>query len=562
MSRLSSLARELRARGVTRIFGIPGTQTVPFIEAARAEGIQFELAAHECGAAFMAIGAARATGRTSVLCTIGGPGLTNALTGLIEARHDSVPILHIVNAPAHAPDRSFLLQAIDHEALASNAVKAVLRLGEGDDPADTVARALGHAEEGEPGPVLLELVTGGPGPEQASPADAGDAAGPDAAAWSRLGELWRAAQRPLVYAGRGAEGAHAAMVRLSERFRVPVMTTPSGRGVLPESHELALPFDPLRGGLDTANRMFDAADLVIAVGCKLTHNGSAGFGLRLGSEKLVHVDRSSAVLGANYPSKLLLRASAQELLDFLGDEGGREEEALWTDGELATAGSALRTPTPHAGEPRIAGRPAADFFAWLGGALPPGAVVVTDSGQHQIMTRRYHRVDHPGSLVFPSDYQSMGFGLPAAVGHRLAAPTRPAVALVGDGGFLMSAMELTAAVRAGVALPVMVFRDGYLGQIRLQQLRDSGHAQGVKLGAFDLEGIAHALGAGFVRFDWSTPPDLGSTIHDASGPTLIEVPVGDASSLAFSAARQRAKGAARAALGDGTIDRIKRLLGR
>lgn len=562
MSSTSELARELRARGVERVFGVPGTQTVPFIDALRAEGIEFVLAAHECGAAFMAIGAARASGRFSVLCTIGGPGFTNALTGLVEARHDSVPVLHIVNAPARDDDRSFLLQAIDHEALSRDAVHAVVRLGPTGSARASLAEAVSRMTSGEPGPVLLELARQDPDVAVApshDPQDASDST--DDTSWQRLAELWREARQPIFYVGYGAAEASQSLREIAERHRVPVMTTPSARGILPEDHDLALSFDPPKGKLSLANELLAEADLVIAVGCKLTHNGSSGFGLRLDKSTLVHVDRSPVVLGANYRTTLGLRASAQDLFTFLSGRGARTEPAAWDSERLATATESLRRATPSDLEPRIADRAAGDFFAWLRQAMPSGTVLVTDSGQHQVMTRRHYLVDGAGGLFFPSDYQSMGFAIPAAIGHRLAEPSRPAVALLGDGGFLMSGMELTGAVRGGVGLPVIVFNDGYLGQIRMQQIRESGHGVGVETGGIALDGFAAASGCAYTPFDWEATPDLDGMMGQ-SRPTLIEVPVSDAVGLRYEATKQRVKGVARRSLGEGTVDRLKNILGR
>jgi acetolactate synthase-1/2/3 large subunit len=562
MSSTSELAAELSARGVERVFGVPGTQTVPFIDALRAEGIDFVLAAHEGGAAFMAIGAARASGSFSVLCTIGGPGFTNALTGLVEARHDSVPVLHIVNAPAQDDDRSFLLQAIDHEALSRDAVHAVVRLGPSGSAKASLAEAISRMTSGEPGPVLLEL--GRQTPEPVTPVHDPEIASDnnEATSWDRLAELWREARRPLFYVGYGAAEASDSVRAIAERHRVPVMTTPSARGILPEGHALALTFDPPKGGLSLANDVLAESDLVIAAGCKLTHNGSSGFGLRLDQGTLVHIDRSPAVLGANYRTELTLRSSARRLFSFLGAQGARTETAEWDPTRLATASNSLRQASQSDLEPRVAGRPAADFFAWLREAMPPSAVLITDSGQHQVMARRHYQVQQVGGLLFPSDFQSMGFAIPAAIGHRLADPSRLAVALLGDGGFLMSGMELTGASRAGVGLPVIVFNDGYLGQIRMQQIKESGHATGVKTGHFVLEALASGMGCGYTAFDWDTPPDLTRMTDSSRSPTLIEVPVTDPSGLAYEAAKQRLKGVARRSLGESTVDGLKDLLRR
>ena len=166
----------------------------------------------------------------------------------------------------------------------------------------------------------------------------------------------------------------------------------------------------------------------------------------------------------------------------------------WSTQELATARQAISTPVARAAEPEIAGMPAARFFAMLRGALPRDAMLVTDTGMHQVMTRRHLPVLSPGGLLIPSDFQSMGFGLPAMIAAKLALPQRPVVGLMGDGGLSMSGMELATAAQLGLTLPIMVFDDGKLNQIRLHQESAFGTGHGVDLPDVDFEALAVATG--------------------------------------------------------------------
>jgi acetolactate synthase-1/2/3 large subunit len=176
-------------------------------------------------------------------------------------------------------------------------------------------------------------------------------------------------------------------------------------------------------------------------------------------------------------------------------------------------------------EPRVGGRPAAEFFRELRGVLPREAVVTTDSGLHQILTRRHFEVLAPSGLLLPSDFQAMGFGLPAAVAARLAAPDRPVLAVVGDGGFAMSGLEVATAVREGLDLVVLVCNDGYLGQIRMQQIGEFGRAAGTRVAAVDYAAFAEAVGARYARVDGDVRPVLQLALR--GGVWLLEVSVGD-----------------------------------
>lgn len=557
MEFLSLVSSTLASRGVDRVFGVPGTQTVPFLEALRRQKIEFMLAAHEGGAAFMAIGYARATGKVGVLSTIGGPGFTNALTGLAEAWQDSVPLLHIVNAPKSGPGGGFQLQAIDQSGMAAPITKACLRASASGDAETIVERAMRIALEGEPGPVLLELeLDGESGGEGDGPREGAEVKGGPVPEWDELRGRWGRAERPLFYLGQGAFEAADLLRTVVDRARVPVLTTPSGRGVLPESHPLAMGFDPLRGHLDVANRLLSESDLIMGVGCKLSHNGSAGFRLELPPDRFVHIDRAATTLGSHYQALVAIQSDARRAFEVLA--GADRKTSSWDLGSTAEVRETLRTPADDPTEPTIAGRQASEFFGWLGHGLPDDAILVTDSGQHQVMTRRYHQVDGVRGLIVPSDFQSMGFGVPAAVGAKMGTPERPVVALVGDGGLLMTGMEIAGAVREGLPICFIVFNDGHLNQIRLQQLSQLGRATGVDLGTLVLEHLAEAMGADYVVYDPASPPELTRHLARDGGPTVLEVPVGDSPMLSGILRTRRLKESARSLIGQGRLETLKR----
>ncbi len=550
-----AVASALGAGGVQRVFGVPGTQSVDLLQALRHEGLAFILAAHESGAAFMANGFARAGGGVGVVSTIGGPGFTNALTGLAEARHDSIPLLLLVSV-APPSGRAFALQGMDHSGIAASLVKRSFVVSSGADAGRIIARALEVARSGEPGPVLVEI---GGGPSAASvDADGGDRPRSPPADWGRLPQRWVQAERPVFFVGLGCLDDAAALERLSVENGIPILTTPSARGIVSESHPLVLGFDPLRGGLEPLNGLLARADLIVAVGCKLTHNGTAGFRIDLPQDALVHIDPEPAVLEANYPASLTVATSGEALFDLLASHP--RSRASWSDDDLAEARHRIRTLQPAPLEPSIDAEPpqAMDqFFAWLRELLPAETILVTDSGQHQIATRRHFEVRAPRGLIIPSDFQSMGFGIPAAIGARYAAPDRPIAVVTGDGGFLMAGMELTTAMREGLPLLCVVFADGYLNQIRLSQLSESGHAVGVAAGPFSFEGFAYTTGIDYLRFGADLDPGRITAALEGDRPTLLEVPIADAPGLAGVVRTARAKDWIRETLGPARLARLK-----
>jgi acetolactate synthase-1/2/3 large subunit len=561
----------LEALGVRTLFGVPGTQTVGLFEALRRSSIRTVLATHELGAAFMANGYFRASGEVGVLVTIPGPGFAYALAGLAEARADSAGLLHVTGRPNPTPNRRFLLQHLDQASVAGPLVKSVFDVERTDCIRAALSDAHALALAGEPGPVLVQIsgeaLTGTAQATEHEPLALLRPTPVDAALFEQVAARLAAARRPVIFAGQGALGVAPELRQLVERCSIPVLTTPSGRGVIPEEHPLALCFEPHRGDVAAVNALLDAADLVLAVGCKLAHNGTVGFALRLPPDRLVHVNTDPEALGANYPASLEITASVEALLEHLLRAPGlrRRAASTWDAAEVAQwrdrlqAEGADRLPEPSLRS--VPGGKAASFFSCLRRALPRDGILVTDSGLHQVLARRHFAVFEPRGLIMPSDFQSMGFGVPAAIGAKLGAPSRPVVAVVGDGGFLMSGMELVTAVREAVPVTVVVFNDGQLNQIRLQQFREVGHPHAVALGTPDLEAFAGALALDYVRLTGDPETVLRAAIASRR-PTLVEVEVGDSPAIRRLRASGLARGAARGLLPGAVLAWLKRLLGQ
>jgi acetolactate synthase-1/2/3 large subunit len=307
--------------------------------------------------------------------------------------------------------------------------------------------------------------------------------------------------------------------------------------------------------------------VILAVGCKLTHNGTVGFGLRLPADRLVRANADGEVHAEHYPASLAIQVSTGALLEHLLCAAGlqRGTASSWDAAEVRRWRERLQAPglrdLPEPVLHGVEGGTAAAFFSALRRALPRDAILVTDSGLHQILARRYFDVFAPRGLILPTDFQSMGFGVPAAIGAKLAAPRQPVVAIVGDGGFLMSGMELVTAVRERVPLTVVVFNDGQLNQIRLQQHRDFGHAHSVELGTPDLETFAASVGLGYLRVAGDVEAGLRAALASQQ-PTLVEVAVGDSPAIRVRHAKGLTRGAVRGLLGARSIGWLKRMLGR
>jgi acetolactate synthase-1/2/3 large subunit len=326
---------------------------------------------------------------------------------------------------------------------------------------------------------------------------------------------------------------------------------------MPEDHPWMLCCDDQRTQFESIRAALSHADLVVLLGTRLTHVATAGFRLTFAENRTVCVSESGAALPHGYQAAVTIQASIAAVLERLESEAPRFA-SCWSEADVrewrARFDSNMQTEPP---EPVVNGGSAAEFFREMRSALPRDAIVVTDSGLHQTLVRRHFPVLGPSGLVFPCELQSMGFGLPAAIGARLAQPKRVVVVVMGDGGFAMSGLELLTACRDDVPVIVVVFNDGKLNLIRLQQLREYGVAHGTDRRGPDLERFAAAVGVRFLV----ASPSASAAFRDAvaSGETtIIEVVVGDSNKIRRVRATSYAKETLRRAIGPAIVNWLKR----
>lgn len=561
MNGAERICATLRDLGVSAVFGLPGTQNLVLYDALRRSGLRNIAASDEGAAAFMASGYARASGRVGVLTTIPGPGFVYALAGIVEARHDSVPLLWITLRSVD--DRqAFPLQQIDQVAMATPVVKRCWYVDKAASLADVLTEAHDAAMAGEPGPVLVEVAA----PLLVQNASAGTMTTTPThyvAVPADLIERARGVQRPLIVAGQGAQGAATAVRDLAARWAAPVLFTSSGRGVLPDAHPNAVVYDLSFGIPEAVASLVERADLILALGCKFTHNGSAAGRLRLPQTKLVRVDTSAEVLAANYPASVTLCARAEDVVAALL---AVVADSRWTEAELAElhlqAARSREPPIEH--EPGVAASPrltVRELFAAMGHAFGPDVVYTADAGLHQALTRRYAQVVSSRGLLVPSDFQSMGFGLPGAIGAALARPGAVVVACVGDGALILSMGELLTAVREGVDLVVVVFNDGAYGLIRRQQLLNFGYAEATELPSIDYSALAAAVGCSFFPLAGPLDERLDQVARTA-GVRLVEVRLGEAETLGPQALKSAVREKLVRSVPEGALRLLKRALGR
>lgn len=520
----------LREEGVGTVFGYPGGANLPVYDAlVDFPDLRHILVRHEQGAAHAADGFSRVSGRVGVCLATSGPGVTNLVTGLAAAFMDSVPLVAVtgqVGTPLLGTDA---FQEVDTVGITLPVTKRSFFVRRTEEIPDAVHAAFAAARSGRPGPVLVDLPKdlGAAQAERQThdlPFPGGEAAPPvDEALLSRAAELVADARRPVLYVGGGAARSGAAgLVRLLAREkRIPVTTTLMALGTFPTDDPLFLGM-PGMHGTRRANLALRDADLLLAVGARFDDRvtGKAS-GFSPGSRR-IQIDVDPAEMGKTCRADVRLVGDAREILLRLRRAAARGPDTRdWLDALAAHP----RVPPPQGVPPGSRVRPP-ELFAALSACLPEDALIVTDVGQHQMWTAQFARFSRPGALVTSGGLGAMGFGLPAALGAKLACPERAVVAVVGDGGFQMTAQELSTMRRYGVGVAILLLDNRALGMVR--QWQDLFH--GERRSEIDLSDnpdfvrLAMACGVPGTRVDRAEalPRALGRAFAEP-GPFLVHV---------------------------------------
>lgn len=466
------IARTLCEIGVDTVFCYPGGANLEMLDALSAVAIRLVRTEHEQGAVFAAQGYARATGRLGVCLATSGPGATNLVTGIADANSDSVPLLALTgNVATHWLGKN-AFQEVDIVAVTRPITKRAEQVRSADQIAPALRAAAVLALDGRPGPVLLDFpkdVQQARGTDSASAefAESMESAlssasgGLDAEALGKITAWLAASRKPVIYAGGGviASGTGAWLARLAERLDCPVALTMMGLGALPDEHPLLL--GPLgMHGAYCANVAVNEADLVLALGVRFDDRVIGQPDAFARHAKIVHIDVDASEIGKNVPVHLGVRADLRDALPALAraaDAASPADTRAWRT-YLADAARAhpLRTHAAPSGDTKDAPLHGAQAIAALVGVLPPEAIVATGVGQHQMWAMQYLRARRARTFLSSAGFGTMGFGLPAALGAKMAAPDVPVIDIDGDGSLNMSVNELATCRRHGLGVKVFV----------------------------------------------------------------------------------------------------------
>lgn len=470
------LWKTLESEGIKVVFGYPGGAIMPAYDALPEFSISHVLTRHEQGAAHMADGYARASGKLGVVVATSGPGATNLITGIATAMADSVPVLCITGQVASHLLGTDAFQETDITGVALPVTKQTYLVTEADDIAAVLREAIHVATTGRPGPVLVDITKDAqiaqtaclPSTEPVSLPGFRPGGAPGPADFQSAADLLEAAERPLVLCGHGVicSGATDALAKLVELQDIPVALTLLGLGGFPASHPLHLGMMGMHGDA-WVNKAIQGADLLLAVGMRFDDRVTGDLRTYARHSKKIHIELDPAEINKLVQVDIPLVGDARECLEQLGLRVSSQRRLAWLEQiERFKADADARDikSLPDNGT-LYAAHVIHDLWRLTEGK----AVVVTDVGQHQMWEAQYFPHEKPRSLLTSGGLGTMGFALPAAIGARLARPDEEVWVICGDGGFQMTACELSTCAQEGININVAIINNGYLGMVRQWQ---------------------------------------------------------------------------------------------
>jgi len=523
------IVKLLERQGITTIPGIPGGASLPLYDALHASAIRHVLARHEQGAGFIAQGMARSTGTAAVCLGTSGPGATNLLTAIADAKLDSIPLVAITGQVPRAMIGTDAFQEIDTYGLTIPITKHNYLVSSARELLHVIPDAFRIATSDRPGPVVidvpkdvqLEAVTVGTWPEPGTAAPAMRCARDQIA---RATALLEAAERPVLLIGAGviAAGASELVRRLAEGGSIPVAATLLGLGAIPAYHPLFLGMVGMHAARAT-NLILEECDLLVGLGVRFDDRATGKAAEFCPNARIIHIDVDASELGKIKTPTLGIQADVGDALQAMLAETAPRPRPAWS-ARVAALRRAHRLAMPGADDVR---RPYGLVRA-VAALAGEDAIVTSDVGQHQMWVAQAFPFQRPRQWLTSGGLGTMGFGLPAAIGAALAFPGRRVVCFTGDGSLLMNIQELATAAEERTRVTLILLDNGHLGLVRQQQELFYGGRYHASRFAAGLDFSAIARGFGVEAHDLATtshPAALLARALEAPGPCLVRVPI-------------------------------------
>lgn len=525
----------LHQLGVDLVFGYPGGAVLPLYDAIyQYEGIQHVLARHEQGAVHEAEGYAKSSGKVGVAIVTSGPGATNAITGIADAMGDSVPLLVFTGQVATRGIGKDAFQEADVIGMTMPITKYNYQIRDTADIPRVITEAYHIATTGRPGPVVIDvpkdiqerIVEAYHDPMVHLPSYQ-PTVEPNGLQVKKILQQLSRAKKPVILAGGGVNYAEAQeeLIAFAEKYRLPVVSTLLGLGAMPIEHELALAMGGMHGTY-SANMAMNDADYIINIGARFDDRLTGNPTTYAPNATIAHVDIDPAEIGKVMKTAIPVVGDAKATLQaLLKCETVETDYADWTEQVLDNK---RRAPFWYEEDANFIKPQAA--IELIGQLTNGDAIIVTDVGQHQMWAAQFYPYKYQRQLITSGGMGTMGFGIPAAIGAKLANPDKEVVVFVGDGGFQMTNQELAILNGYGVPIKVVLINNHSLGMVR--QWQESFYEERRSQSVFDAEPnfqlLAEAYGISHYSFD--NPATLAEDMKVIleNKPMLIEVHISKA----------------------------------
>ncbi|WP_233961397.1 acetolactate synthase large subunit [Pectobacterium versatile] len=522
------IVRLLEQQGITTVAGIPGGAALPLYDAlGQSKTIRHVLARHEQGAGFMAQGMARASGRAAVCMASSGPGATNLLTAIADAKLDSIPLVCITGQVPSSMIGTDAFQEVDTYGISIPVTKHNYLVRDINELPRVIPEAFRIAQSGRPGPVWIDI------PKDIQNATIELSELPDVFPLDtppaipqqeieRAAAMINAAQRPVLYLGGGIVSgvAHEQAVQLAERSSLPTTMTLMALGTMPVDHPLSLGMLGMHAARST-NLILQQADLLIVLGARFDDRAIGKAEQFCPNASIIHIDIDPAELGKIRQPHVAINADVAQALDQLLPHIAPQQRDVWRttvrglQQEFPFSMLGADDPLSHYGLVQATAQ-----------ALTDDAIITTDVGQHQMWVAQSYPLRRPRQWLTSGGFGTMGFGLPAAIGAALAEPDRTVVCFSGDGSLMMNIQEMATAAEEGLNVKIVLMNNQSLGLVHQQQ--DMFFQKRIFAADYRYSAnfLAIAAGFGFATCDLNAAADPQAALQEMlnqPGPALIHV---------------------------------------
>jgi len=479
ISGAEAVIRSLLAENVSTIFGYPGGAIMPIYDALYdfREDVDHILVRHEQGAIHSAQGFARASGKTGVVFATSGPGATNLITGLADALIDSTPVVCITGQVASHLLGTDAFQETDVIGISMPVTKWNIQVTKAEDIPAAIARAFYIASTGRPGPVLIDITKDAqfgkmdfsyekcnsvrsyvPKPKL------------DTSELEKAAELINQAKKPYLLIGQGIllSEAENELLQFVKKSGIPVASTLLGLGAFPAEHPNYVGYLGMHGNY-APNVLTNECDVLIAIGMRFDDRVTGDVSRYAKQAKIIHIDIDKAELNKIVPTDVAINADAKEALTILINLVHQKTHDAWLQEFRKLEEEEHQEVIREAIHPKSTELKMSEVVNLISETTKGNAIVVTDVGQHQMITSRYFKYQLPKTNITSGGLGTMGFALPAAIGAKLGAPEKEVIAIIGDGGFQMTIQELGTILQCGAAVKIVILNNNFLGMVRQWQ---------------------------------------------------------------------------------------------